>query len=102
MKESPLDLDVEQSSKKFKTLTNLEDHLLRTRGSKSFGINPLPSPTIDSIYNGENFDFGLKLDSQLRSLALHDYEEPSVPKIAKYLYAKTSRLTQPTFLKIEK
>jgi len=99
MKGGHLEIETDHNSAHFRTLTGLtglEDHLVRNKPTKAFGVKSMITPTlVDSFTYPEMAAFPSRND--LVS------ESPIVmgPKCSKYLYAKTSRLTQPSYLRIE-
>jgi len=91
-----LEIETDHNSAHFRTLTGLEDHLIR-KATKAFGAKSMVTPTlVDSFAYPETAAFPSRNDL---------VNEPSSgvvgPKCSKYLYAKTSRLTQPSYLRIE-
>ena len=80
-----LEIETDHNSAHFRNLTGLEDNLIRNK-SKVFGVKSMITPTLADSYDRNDL------------ISEHHHQRP---KCTKYLYAKTSRLTQPSYLRFE-
>jgi len=87
-----LEIETDHNSAHFRTLTGLEENLIRNK-AKVFGVKSMITPTLADSFSQNEMVF-----NRNDLISEHHHQ---LPKCSKYLYAKTSRLTQPSYLRFE-